>query len=108
MHNLHHKPLKRFALDGSIYSDSAIIRLKQEYINLLISEMKLMGYVPRLDVDIDFTIDYNKQKKYFEFELSIYGIFVGKKKAEWIMGIDGTRVVPIPNSRLNEFSSEVA
>jgi hypothetical protein len=108
MHNLHHKPLKRFGLSGSIYSDSAIIRLKQEYINLLITEMKIMGYVPRIDIDFDFTMQYNKQKQYFEFELSIYGIFVGKKKAEWITGVDGTRVVPIPNSKSKESLSEVA
>ena len=105
---MHHKPLKRFGLNGSIYSDSALIRLKQEYIDLLNTEMKLMGYVPRLDIDIDFTIEYNRQKHYFEFELSIYGIFVGKKKAKWITGIHGTRVVLIPNSKLKELSSEVA
>jgi hypothetical protein len=108
MLNIHHKPLKRFGLDGVIYSDSVMIRLKEEYIRLLKTEMQILGYVPRLDIDPDFTIEYNVEKKYFEFELSIYGIFVGKKKTEWIMGIDGTKVVPIQSSRSREFSSEAA
>lgn len=108
MQNLHHKPLKIFGLDGRIHSDSAIMRLKNEYINLLKTEMKISGYVPRLDIDPDFTIEYNNKKQHFEFKLSLYGIFVGKKKAEWIIGIDGTRVVLTPNNKLKEYSSEAA
>jgi hypothetical protein len=106
MQFLHHKPLKMFTLDGNIYSDSAIWRLKDEYINLLDAEMRAMGYVKRIDIDPDFTIGYNRQTECFEFKISIYGIFVGKKKAKWIMGIDGARVVLIPSSRLKEFLSE--
>jgi hypothetical protein len=105
MMNMHHKPLKKFGLDGMIHSDSAIMRLKEEYIRLIKLEMQLLGYVPRLDIDPDFTIEYNKEKRYFEFELTLYGIYVGKKKAEWIMGIDGTKVVPIQSSKLKEFLS---
>jgi hypothetical protein len=106
MQSLHHKPLKMFTLDGNIYSDSAIWRLKDEYINLLDVEIRSMGYAKRLDIEPDFTIGYNRQTECFEFKISVYGIFVGKKKAKWIMGIDGTRVVPIPSSRLKEFLSE--
>lgn len=108
MQKLHHKPLKKFGLSGSIYTDSAIGRLKLEYINLIKTEMKLLGYVPRLDIDIDFTIGYNFKKQYYEFELSLYGVFVGKRKVEWIEGIDGTLVVPTQKSKSKEFLSEVA
>jgi hypothetical protein len=107
MENMHHKPLKRFGLSGNIYDDSEMWRLKGEYINLLVSEMRFAGYVPRLDIDIDFTIDYNEAKQHFEFEISMYAIFVGKKKSEWILGVDSTRVVPILQNRLSEFLSEV-
>lgn len=102
----HHKPIKRFSLDGSIYDDSAIGRLRIEYTRLLLSEMRLAGYVPRLDIDTDFTIEYNEAKQMFEFKLSIYGVYVGKKKSEWITGIDGTTEVPIQQSKSKEFSQE--
>ena len=108
MITLHHKPIKRFSLEGIIYDDIALARLKGEYVRLVTTEMKMSGYVPRIDISPDFTISFNHEKKYFEFKLSVYGIFVGKKKAQWITGIDGTRVVPIPNSKLKEFLSEVA
>jgi hypothetical protein len=106
MANIHHKTIKRFVLDGIIYDDSAILRLKTEYIRLLVSEMKISGYVPRFDIDPDFTIRYNEKIEIFEFKLSIYGTYVGKKKAEWIIGLDGTTVIFTQKSKSSEFSQE--
>ncbi len=104
MANYHHKPIKKFNLDGIIHDESAIYRLKNEYVRLLTTEMRLAGYVPRLDIDIDFTIDYNEIKQYFEFELSLYGIFTGRKQSEWIQGIDGTKAILIQKNKSNEYS----
>ena len=102
MEQFHHKPIKRFSIDGVIADDSAIHRLKGEYVRLLVSEMRLSGYVPKFELEPDFTIDYNIKKKYFEFELTIYGVHVGKRKSEWIAGIDGTKAIYIPKSRSRE------
>ena len=108
MENIHHKPLKRFCLDGVIHDESAIWRLKTEYVRLLTIEMKLSGYVPRLDINPDFTTAYNIKKEHFEFTLSMYGIYVGKRKSEWISGIDETRVVYTQKSKSSVSSSEAA
>jgi hypothetical protein len=106
MSNFHHKTIKRFSLDGIIHDESALGRLKGEYTRLLISEMRLCGYVPRIDIDPDFTIDYNEKKQYFEFEISIHGVYAGKRKSEWIAGIDVNKPIYIQQSKLNEFSQE--
>jgi hypothetical protein len=103
MDNLHHKPIKSFSLDGNIYDDSAIARLKTEYIKLLLIEMKTMGYAPRLDIDPDFTIRYNEKVQIFEFKLTTYGTYVGKKKIKWITGLDGTKVISTQKNKLKEF-----
>jgi len=103
MDNLHHKRIKSFSLDGNIYDDASIARLKTEYIKLLLIEMETLGYVPRLDIDPDFTIGYNKEAQIFEFKLTTYGIYVGKKKTQWIIGLDGTRVIYTQKSKLKEF-----
>jgi hypothetical protein len=108
MTNVHHKPLKRFGLEGTIYDDSAIWRLKIEYMRLVISEMRLSGYVPRIDIAPDFTIGYNDKSESFNFELSLYGIYVGKRKSEWIFGVDEVTVIPIQRNRLEEYLREVA
>ena len=92
MDSLHHRQIKKFSIDGIISSDHLIERLRGEYIKLLLLEMKLSGYARRIDIDPDFTISYNHIKNYYEFELTMYGVHVGKKKAEWIHGIDGTTI----------------
>jgi hypothetical protein len=108
MDNLHHKPIKRFHIDGNIYDDAAIARLRIEYAKLLETGMRMSGYVPRIDINPDFTLNYNQQKQYFEFELSIYGVYVGKKKSEWIIGIDETKAIYTPQNKLKEFLREQA
>lgn len=102
MANYHHKPIKKFNLSGVIHDESALGRLKMEYIRLLESEMRLSGYVPRLDIVPDFTVDYNEKKKYFEFELTVHGIHTGRKQSEWIEGIDGTRPIYTQKSKSKE------
>ena len=106
MSNYHHKAIKRFNLSGIIHDESAIGRLRTEYKRLIISEMRLSGYVPRLDIDIDFTIDYNENKKYFEFEISIHGVYTGRRQSEWIEGIDGSKAIYTVKSKLEEFSQD--
>jgi hypothetical protein len=102
MQSQHHKPIKRFSLEGNIHDEAAIGRLKQEYVRLLKSEMILTGYAPRLDIDPDFTIFYNHEKEIFEFQLSLYGTYLGKNKTQWITGIDGTQIVPTHKSKSKE------
>ena len=86
-----HKSIKRFSLDGEIYDDSHIIRLKEQYYSMIVAGMRSDGYVPRYDIDTDFTISYNG--KTFNFEISIYGVYVGKRTAECIAGIDRNKPV---------------
>ena len=107
MTNVHHKQIKKFNLSGVIYDDSAISRLKIEYIRLMITEMRLSGYVPRIDIAPDFTIEYNEKAENFNFKLSVYGIYVGKRKSEWIFGVNETIVVPIQQNKSKESSRGV-
>lgn len=91
MKNFIHRSIKRFHLDGQIYDDALIPRLQTEYINILNTQMKLQGYAPRLDIDPQFTIEYNG--KSYNFRLSVYGTFVGRKNAQCIQGLDGSKPV---------------
>lgn len=95
-------------MDGIIVDDSAIGRLRIECAKLVVEEMKELGYVPRIDIDTDFTISYNHITEYFEFTLSVYGSYIGRKRAQWIAGIDGTRVIATPKSKSKEFSLDQA
>lgn len=92
-----HKSIKRFSLEGEIYDDSHIVRLKDQYITMITTSMKADGYVPRYDIDTDWTISYNG--KTFNFKISVYGVYVGKKKAECLEGIDKNREILIPSTQ---------
>ena len=101
-----HKPIKNFMVDGIIKDEAAVPRLKEEYIRLLIVQMRETGYVPRIDIEPSFTLDYNNEKESFNFKLTVYGIFVGRKKTEWIIAVDGSRPISLQKSKLKEFSSD--
>lgn len=108
MEKIYHRPIKRFGLEGKIHDDADLARLKLQYLKLVLLQMRLSGYVPKFDIDTDFTLSYNYEKNYFEFELSIYGVYVGKKKSKWILGINKNQVLYYQQSKLSEFSSASA
>ena len=85
----HHKRIKRFGVKGVIHDDSAIPRFRYEYTRILSESMREQGYVVRIDIPSDFTICYTG--KAYEFGLSVYGVYVGKKKAQCIKYLDGSQ-----------------
>lgn len=97
-----HKNIKRFAIDGDIYDEAAIPRIREQYIQLVKLMMQGKGYTVRLDIDPDFTVSFNG--KTFNFELSVYGVFVGKKKAQCLYGVDKNREImnSIPKTKSSE------
>lgn len=108
MSNYHHKKIHKFFLEGEIHDEAAIARLKIEYTKTLALTMKMDGYVPRLDIEPDFTIEYIQKNRTFTFKLSIYGVYVGKKNAEWIIGIDGHQAISTQQSKLSELLRDQA
>ena len=104
MSNFHHKPIRRFGFQGKIYDDAQVARLRQEYRKIILLEMTMSGYVPRLDIPEDFTLEYDYRTEYFNFKISIHGIYVGKKQSKWIIGVDGTEAIYTTKSKLDEFS----
>lgn len=104
MNNFIHKSIRRFHLEGQIYDDCFIPRLKEEYIRILETQMRLQGFAPRLDIDSDFTIEYTG--KLYNFKLSVYGTYVGKKNAECLVGIDKNKPIFIQQNKSKESSAD--
>jgi hypothetical protein len=99
---------KKFQLDGVILNDSYIWGLKNEYIALLGIQMRNTGFVPRLDIPTEFSIEYNKDNDSYRFDLAVYGVYVGERGCEWIFAIDQDGPIPIPQSRSKRSSSAAA
>lgn len=85
-----HRPIRRFEIEGQIGDDKDFIRLRQEYERLLVQDMRSQGVVPHLDLQPVFTISYNGV---YDFKLSMYGQFVGKRKAQEVEGVSFGRLI---------------
>lgn len=100
--NFMHKKIRRFELTGQITDDIYIPRMKSEYVRLLSESMKDAGYVPRFDIDPDWSLSYTGN--YYEFTLSVYGSYIGKKNASCIEGLDKNRPIYTPQNKSGESS----
>lgn len=98
-----HKRIKRFELTGQISDDRFFPRMKNEYTRILTDKMKQEGYVPRFDIEPDWTISYTGN--HYEFILSVYGSYIGKKSASCIDGLDKNRPIFTPQSKSGESST---
>jgi hypothetical protein len=76
-------------MEGIIGDDADFARLRAQYENLLIHQMRDEGYVPTLDFGPLFSTEFTEDKEQYTFVLSVYGVFVGKKSAALYEGYDG-------------------
>jgi hypothetical protein len=83
------KQIHSFLIGGVIKDDASIKRIREMHERLLIQDMRSKGYVPVLDLDTQFSIEYNEKKDNYGFTLEIYGVYVGKKKAYQLEGFSG-------------------
>lgn len=99
-----HRKIERFGFSGQINDDSDFIRLRAQFESLVITQMRDDGYVPVLDLGPLFSTKYHKDGTY-TFVLTVYGVYVGRKKSRCIEGMDGSgKYLPrsTANSRLKQ------
>lgn len=99
-----HKELKRFHLSAEIADDKYFIQQRDTQEKNLIDLMRDGGYVPVLGLGPFWSTELNEKGTYNSL-LSMYGIYVGKRKSWEIMGVDvyGTSFpISLPKSKLNQ------
>lgn len=82
-----HRGLKRFGFNGIINDDADFPRMREEFESIIIDEMREAGYVPVLDLGPFFSTQLRDDQKY-DFVISLYGLFVGKRKSWDYVGVD--------------------
>ena len=68
-------------------------RIKEFHIDGMIDMMRSNGYVPHLDVDPAFSLEYKGEN--YTFLLTIYGVYVGKAKAQCYLAVSGNNLIPM-------------
>ena len=88
-----HKKIKQFTIDGEIYDEADVSRLREQYDSIMDHYLRGQGYVPHLDLDTVFSLSYNGNS--FDFKITRYGVYLGKAKAKCYKGISGTKLIPM-------------
>ena len=89
-----HKAIKRFCIDGQFIDDSKALSIRDLNERTLDVQMRDRGYVRALDMDPVWTVEYVSDKDEWFFKMSIYGIYVGKKKSWQYEGIQQGKLLP--------------
>lgn len=86
--------IKHFSESGVALDQETILRIKKEVEDNIVDGMRKKGWVPVIDLLPQLFWDYNSKQENFNFEITIYGTFVGKKKAQQeILGILDSRPI---------------
>jgi len=88
-----HKRIKEFHIDGAIEDDSSIPKIRERYEIILVDMMRSKGYVPHLDVDPAFSLEYTGER--YLFLLTIYGVYIGRQKAQCYLAVSGNNLIPM-------------
>lgn len=87
-----HKQIKMFSIDGEFDDDSNLVKIRERFEKHLVNIMRSKGYVPHIDIEPAFSLEYENGK--YKFLLSIYGIFIGKAKAKCYLAVSGHNLIP--------------
>lgn len=97
-----HDEIVRHSLDG-IVSDDNLIQTRNRLIEFLETQMREEGCVPLLDIDPQFTLDYDAETETYKFQLSVYG--AKTEEDTWLIsGIMSGKKIPkhSQNHKLNQ------
>ena len=89
---MNHKNIKRFQVRVQFKDDSDMIRVRAQYESLLTQDMRGKGYIRVLDLDPNFSVEFDGET--WVFLMTLYGVYVGKKKSWQSEGITQGKLIP--------------
>ena len=95
-----HKKIKEFHIDGIIDDDASIPKIRERYEHILVDMIRSQGYVPHLDVDPAFSLEYTGER--YTFLLTIYGVYIGKARAKCYLAVSGNNLIPTDSTNQNK------
>jgi len=89
--------IKAFTVTGKVSGDK-FIKTRERLLHDIESGMRDEGYVPHLDLKELFTRSMDAEGN-FDFELTIYGIYVGEEQSTYVAGVtDGKEVMSVKST----------
>jgi len=88
------RKIHNFTITGVIGDDAHLVKAREKYERIVDQQMRDKGYVPVLDMDSQFKTAYIEKKNQYGFELIMFGVYVGKAKANKYVGFSGQEFLP--------------
>lgn len=76
-----HERIRRFSLETETKDNTNWLRIQDNLRNILEDKMREDGYVPNLDCGVHWSPTYLPDIDKFKIKMSMYGVFVGRKKS---------------------------
>lgn len=89
-----HKRIKNFYLSGEFTDDSFALHTRVNAELAINYMMRDSGYVKVLELDPVWSTYYNGEQNKWTFEMTIYGMYIGKRKAKKFAGISQGKLIP--------------
>jgi hypothetical protein len=86
-------------IDGEFLDDSKMSETRAKYESVLLEQARENGYVPVLDLDTSWSPTYYSDEDRWFFSLTLYVIYVGKKKSYEYEGFTNNCLIPIQSSK---------
>lgn len=88
-----HDEIKKFSLEGEM-ADTNISQNKERLVEYVESLMRDYSFVPALDLEPQFTVNYNPDTEVFNFQLSVYGVKVERESVWDTSGVMSGKKIP--------------
>jgi hypothetical protein len=81
-------------VEGVIKDDADFPRLRTQFEDMLVRDMRSSGYIPVLDLGPFFSTEYRADQSY-NFMITVYGVYLGRRRAWETMGISNGQLIPV-------------
>lgn len=104
-----HDDIKRFSLEGQVL-EANLAKYKDFLVGHIEIMMRDQGFVPVLDIDPQFTLDYIREYEKYNFILTVYGAPVDRDMVWSVGGTMGGKLIMkyTPKSKSNRSSTKSA
>jgi hypothetical protein len=88
-----HEEIRRFGHSGIVAEGTNVVEFKNSQVRFVEGLMRDEGFVPALDIEAQYTQQYDAEQNHFTYQVSVYGIYVGREQAWRAAGVMNGRMI---------------
>lgn len=77
-----HEQIIGFSEEGTLKDDSKIVETQQIMSKILADRLYTTGYLPVIDVDVQWTTHRDDEEDCYLFKITMYGVYVGTERSK--------------------------